>query len=89
MLSSSSRLFAEDVADVGRVETGDARFDQDLLEMDLRFLDHRAERAGDGLALADGEGEQIEVTRGVEALRQVFEALSGDLRSHGCFLVVW
>src|SRR6185503_3917904 len=57
-----ARLLAEDLADVGRVESGDARFDQDLLEVDLRLLDHRAERAGDGLALADGEGEQIEVT---------------------------
>src|SRR5687768_7975507 len=75
-------LFAENLADVGRVEAGDARFDQHLLEVDLRFLDHRAEWAGDGFALADGEGQEIEVARGVETLRQVFEALSGNLGSH-------
>ena len=53
------------------IETGHSGFDDDAFEVNPGFLNHRPERTGAGVALPDGEGEQVQVTGAVKALGEV------------------
>ena len=58
-------------ADVGCVETRHARFRKNVLEVDAGFLDHRAQGTGPAAALADGQGQEVEVARPIQAPGEV------------------
>src|SRR5207237_1121519 len=66
-----SALLRKHAADVRCVETRHAPFRNHVLEMDPRFLDHGTQGTGTATALADGERQQVEIARAIQALAAV------------------